>query len=233
MDFAFNLWCVGFSWISGTGVLKSASRPGHTAGSFTVIAEKHMLARTDLWSLEQYAERRNTFREQVLAHKRNRQLLIGEHIFLIFEDRMTIQYQIQEMLRIERVFEPGAIQEELDAYNPLIPDGDNFKCTLLIQYPDENERRVRLQELKGVEDEVWLQVEGMKQCMPIADEDIERENDDKTSSVHFLRYQLSPAEIGALKQGRNLIAGVSHDAYPVDEVIVPDPIREALVGDLH
>ena len=126
MDFAFNLWCIGFSWISGSGVLKSASRPGHTAGSFIVIAEKHMLARTDLWSLEQYAERRNTFREQVLAHKRNRQLLIGEHIFLIFEDRMTIQYQIQEMLRIERVFEPGAIQEELDAYNPLIPDGTNL-----------------------------------------------------------------------------------------------------------
>ena len=138
MDFAPNLGCVGFSWISRTGVLKSASRPGYTSGSITVIVEKHMLARTDLWSLEQYAERRNTFRQQVLAHKRNRQLLIGEHMFLIFEDRMTNQYQIQEMLRIERVFEPGAIQEELDAYNPLIPDGDNLKCTLLIQYPDDN-----------------------------------------------------------------------------------------------
>ena len=192
-----------------------------------------MLARTDLWSLEQYAEQRESFRQQVLEHKKNRKLPIGDHILLIFEDRMTIQYQIQEMLRVERVFEPAAIQEELDAYNPLIPDGDNFKCTLLIQYPDEDERRIRLQELKGVEDQVWLQVGDHDRCLPIADEDIERENDDKTSSVHFLRYQLSVEEITALKQGAGLTAGVSHTAYPVDGVAVPPAIRGALVADLR
>ena len=192
-----------------------------------------MLARTDLLSLEQYAEQRESFRQQVLEHKKNRKLPFGDHILLVFEDRMTIQYQIQEMLRVERVFEPAAIQEELDAYNPLIPDGDNFKGTLFIQYPDENERRIRLQELRGVEDQVWLQVGDHDRCMPIADEDIERENDDKTSSVHFLRYQMSGEEISALKQGTGLTAGVSHAAYPVDGVTVPTAILGALVADLH
>ena len=192
-----------------------------------------MLARTDLWSLEQYAEQRESFRQKVLEHKKNRKLPFGDHILLVFEDRMTIQYQIQEMLRVERVFEPAAIQEELDAYNPLIPDGDNFKGTLFIQYPDENERRIRLQELRGVEDQVWLQVGDHDRCMPIADEDIERENDDKTSSVHFLRYQMSGEEISALKQGTGLTAGVSHAAYPVDGVTVPTAILGALVADLH
>tara|TARA_E500000331_G_scaffold86311_2_gene81961 strand:+ start:3819 stop:4397 length:579 start_codon:yes stop_codon:yes gene_type:complete len=192
-----------------------------------------MLARTDLLSLEQYAEHRESFRQQVLEHKKNRKLPFGDHILLVFEDRMTIQYQIQEMLRVERVFEPAAIQEELDAYNPLIPDGDNFKGTLFIQYPDENERRIRLQELRGVEDQVWLQVGDHDRCMPIADEDIERENDDKTSSVHFLRYQMSGEEISALKQGAGLTAGVSHAAYPVDGVTVPTAILGALVADLH
>lgn len=192
-----------------------------------------MLARTDLLSLEQYAEHRESFRQQVLEHKKNRKLPFGDHILLVFEDRMTIQYQIQEMLRVERVFEPAAIQEELDAYNPLIPDGDNFKGTLFIQYPDENERRIRLQELRGVEDQVWLQVGDHDRCMPIADEDIERENDDKTSSVHFLRYQMSGEEISALKQGTGLTAGVSHAAYPVDGVTVPTAILGALVADLH
>ncbi|MCB1692383.1 MAG: DUF3501 family protein [Pseudomonadales bacterium] len=190
------------------------------------------LTREDLWSLEEYSTRRPEFRAEVIAHKKDRQLLIGGHILLIFEDRKTIQYQIQEMLRIEKIFEANGIQEELDAYNPLIPDGDNFKCTMLIQYEDVDERKRRLTELVGVEDVIWIRFGDTPKIYPIADEDMERENAEKTSSVHFMRYQLDAAAIAAAKSGEPMTVGVDHPAFPVDVVTVPENIRTSVVGDL-
>ncbi|MFZ8928489.1 MAG: DUF3501 family protein, partial [Pseudohongiellaceae bacterium] len=149
------------------------------------------LTRADLWSLEDYSEKRAEFRAQVLEHKKNRHLQLNEHGRLLFEDALTLKYQIQEMLRIEKVFEADGIQEELDAYNPLIPDGDNWKATFMIEYEDVDERKLRLEELKNVEDLIWMQVEGFDKVYPIADEDMDRENETKTSSVHFVRFQLS------------------------------------------
>ncbi|MCB1647391.1 MAG: DUF3501 family protein [Pseudomonadales bacterium] len=191
-----------------------------------------MLTRADLWSLEQYSEARPTFRAEVLQHKKNRQLLVGANMQLIFEDRLTIKYQIQEMLRIEKVFESSGIQEELDAYNPLIPDGDNWKCTLLIQYHDVDERKRRLAELKGVEDQIWLKIGETDKIFPIADEDMERSNDEKTSAVHFMRYQLGPEQVAAAKSGAEITFGVDHVAYPFDQGVMPEQVRAALVKDL-
>src|SRR5210317_489951 len=156
------------------------------------------LSRADLWSLEEYAERRPTFRAEVMAHKKTRQVPLGDHARLYFEDNLTIKYQIQEMLRIEKVFEAQGIHEELDAYNPLIPDGHNWKATFMIEYDDPEERAVRLAELIGIEDKVWMQVEDCDKIYPIADEDISRENEVKTSSVHFLRFELSPVMMAAI-----------------------------------
>ena len=153
------------------------------------------LSRADLWSLEEYAEVRPTFRQEVMSHKKSRQLPLGEHARLYFEDALTIKYQIQEMLRIEKVFEASGINEELESYNPLIPDGHNWKATFMVEYPDPQERATRLAELIGIEDKVWMQVEDCDRVYPIADEDISRENEVKTSSVHFLRFELSPEEI--------------------------------------
>tara|TARA_Y100001934_G_C12102317_1_gene654524 strand:+ start:161 stop:751 length:591 start_codon:yes stop_codon:yes gene_type:complete len=191
------------------------------------------LTRNDLWSLEEYAVRRPAFRSEVLAHKKNRRIAFGRHIVLLFEDLTTIRYQIQEMLRIEKVFEAAGIQEELDAYNPLIPDGTNWKCTLLIAYDDPDERRVRLEALLGIEDTVWLRVGDSAPVHAVADEDLDRSRDSKTASVHFLRYELTPEMISAMQQGAELYAGIAHQAYPVEAFAVPRVTRDALARDLE
>lgn len=191
------------------------------------------LAPADLMPLERYARERGEFRARVLQHKRTRQVAVGPNMTWCFEDRLTIQYQVQEMLRAERIFEAEGIAEELGAYNPLIPDGGNWKVTLLIEFPDEHERRERLAALKGVEDRCWVQVAGHERVWAVADEDLERENDVKTSSVHFLRFELSPAMITALRQGAALALGVDHDAYRHDLSAVNDGVRRALLADLE
>ena len=192
-----------------------------------------MLKRSDLWSLEEYAEKRIAFREEVLAHKTARRVQLGANMLLVFEDEKTIRYQIQEMLRIEKVFEAEGIQEELDAYNPLIPDGDNLKCSLLIQYPDVDERRRWLADLVGVEHKVWLQVGDCDKVYAIADEDLERSTEDKTSAVHFLRFQLTSQMIEQAKQVGALTFGVDHDAYPCDDHETSEAVRDALLADLR
>jgi hypothetical protein len=191
------------------------------------------LSRADLWSLEEYAQERSAFRQKVLAHKKNRQLALGEHARLYFEDALTIKYQIQEMLRIERVFEAEGIMEELEAYNPLIPDGHNWKATFMIEYTDPAERAVRLGELIGIEDQTWLQVEGFDKVFAIADEDLERDNADKTSSVHFMRYELSAAMVTAAKGGAAIYAGIDHPNYTIPAFAVAQEIRDSLVADLQ
>ena len=191
-----------------------------------------MLERKDLWSLEAYAENRAAFREKVLAHKENRRVLLGAHVLLVFEDQMTIQYQIQEMLRIEKVFEAAGIQEELDAYNPLIPDGDNWKCSMLIQYPDVEERRARLAELVDIENRVWVQIGDGEKIFAIADEDLDRANEDKTSAVHFLRFQLDAVAVKAVQAGAAITFGVDHDSYAADPVKLPEAARSALAADI-
>ena len=191
-----------------------------------------MLERKDLWSLEQYAEKREGFRAEVLAHKQNRRVLVGQHILLVFEDDKTIRYQIQEMLRIEKIFEAAGIQEELDAYNPLIPEGQNWKCTLLIQYGDVDERKRRLEDLVGIEDKIWVQIGEGGRIWPIADEDMDRSKEDKTAAVHFMRYELSDADRIAAKAGAEIVFGVEHVAYPSEPVVLPEISKAALVADL-
>ncbi len=190
------------------------------------------IQRESLMTLEAYARERNAFRARVMAHKKNRTAHIGEHVTLIFEDELTMRYQIQEMLRVERIFEEAGIQEELDVYNPLIPDGRNFKATLMIEYPEVAERRARLAELKGIENRVWIQIEGCERVYAIADEDLERETEDKTSSVHFLRFEVSDEMAKALKYGVGLAIGVDHPRYAAALDPVPANIRNSLVGDL-
>jgi len=185
----------------------------------------------DLMTLEAYAKARPEFRQKVIAHKKDRTIALGEHITLIFEDELTVRYQIQEMLRVERIFEESGIREELDSYNPLIPDGSNWKATLLIEYPDVEERRAMLARLRGVEDRVWVQVEGHERVDAIADEDLERENDEKTSAVHFVRFELTPAMCLALANGGRLAMGVDHPAYAVG-IEAAAAVRAALVRDL-
>lgn len=189
------------------------------------------LTRADLMTLETYAVQRQSFREQVLAHKQPRKVRLGDHAILLFEDRLTIQYQIQEMLRVERIFEPAGIEDELNAYNPLIPDGSNLKATFLIEYEDVAERKQALSQLKGVEDKVWMQVEGYEPVWAIADEDLERENDEKTSSVHFVRFEFDPAMIAALKEGAALGIGIDHPAYQYAIPALAASARNALVAD--
>jgi hypothetical protein len=190
------------------------------------------LAASDLMSLEQYARQRSDFRTRVLEHKRARQLAVGPNATWCFEDRLTVQYQVQEMLRIERIFEPEGIAEELGAYNPLIPDGRNWKATLLIEFPDANERKVQLARMRGIEDRCWVQVKGHDRVFAIADEDLERENDEKTSSVHFLRFELEPAMISSLTSGAELSIGMDHDAYRYAIEPVSPAVRAALAADL-
>lgn len=191
-----------------------------------------MLERKDLWSLEQYAEQRESFRAEVLAHKKNRRVLLGQHVLLVFEDALTIKYQIQEMLRIEKVFEAAGIQEELDAYNPLIPDGDNWKCSMLIQYPDVEERKQKLATLIDIEDKVWVQAGESGKVYAIADEDLERDNDEKTSAVHFLRFQLNGDQVAAVKSGAAISFGIDHENYQIDDQVMPEDIRESLAKDI-
>ncbi len=189
------------------------------------------LSRDDLYSLEQYAEARSAFREKVLAHKKNRRLDLGTNAALYFEDRLTMQYQVQEMLRIEKIFEADGIMEELEAYNPLIPDGSNWKATFMVEFPEVEERKAMLARLVGVEDRVYVQVADFDRVYPIADEDLERDTEEKTSAVHFLRFEFPPEQVQALKNGASLIAGIDHENYRVEVSPVPDNIREALVAD--
>jgi len=190
------------------------------------------IARESLLSLEAYAKERKAFRERVMAHKRRRSIRLGEHVTLLFEDELTIRYQVQEMLRIERIFEEEGIQDELDAYNPLIPDGSNWKATMLIEYPDIDERQRMLAKLKGIEDKVWIQVEGCARVYAIADEDLERENEEKTSSVHFLRFELTEEMRKAVKYGVGLAMGIDHPQYQARLDPVPAEPRAALAADL-
>jgi uncharacterized protein DUF3501 len=191
-----------------------------------------LLTRESLFSLEMYAEIRNQFRHDVMAHKRNRRLPLGTNATLYFEDRMTMQYQVQEMLRIERIFEPEVIQEELDAYNPLIPDGTNWKATFMIEFPDVDERQAMLARLVGVEDLVWIQVGDLPKIRPISDEDLQRSDEHKTSAVHFLRFELSPDQLTQLKNGAELAAGIEHENYQVEIRPIADNIRQSLLNDL-
>lgn len=188
------------------------------------------LTRNDLYGLEAYALERAAFRARVLAHKKTRQLALGEHVTLLFEDRLSIQYQVQEMLRIERIFEPAAIQEELDAYNPLIPNGSNLKATMLIEYPDEAQRRRELARLVGIEQRVYAQVEGYPRVFAIADEDLDRSSTEKTSAVHFLRFEFSRAQITALRDAAEFGFGIDDDRLRVGTV-VKGATRAALLAD--
>lgn len=188
------------------------------------------LKRSDLMSLEQYSEQRADFRQRVLQHKRPRRIDIGPNFTLYFEDRLTVQYQVQEMLRIERIFEAAGIEEELSAYTPLIPDGTNLKCTAMFEFPEVEERRRRLADLRGVEHVVWLQVEGFDKVFAIANEDLQRSNDDKTSAVHFMRFELSDDMIQALTSGAGMRMGVDHDLYR-HHVSLSAPSLAAFLGD--
>jgi hypothetical protein len=190
------------------------------------------LSHDDLMSLEQYARERAEFRRKVMAHKAKRRAHVGANATFIFEDRLTMQYQVQEMLRIERIFEQEGIDEELAAYNPLIPDGNNWKATFMIEYPEPAERARHLTQLIGIEDRVWFQVGQYDRIYAIADEDLERSTDEKTSSVHFLRWQLSPEMIAALKEGASLSFGIDHANYSSALEPVPDHLRASLLEDL-
>jgi len=190
------------------------------------------LTRDDLMSLEQYSEARKDFRAKVLDHKSRRTVPVGPNATWYFEDQLTVQYQVQEMLRVERIFEAAGIQDELDAYNPLIPDGSNWKVTFMIEFPDPAERRVRLAELKGIEDRCWVQVAGFDRVWAIADEDLERENEEKTSSVHFMRFELTPQMSDAVKNGAAVSIGIDHDRYRHSVEPLPQAVRDSLAKDL-
>ncbi len=191
-----------------------------------------VLSRANLWSLEEYAKRRPTFRPEVMAHKKNRTVHLGNHLTLQFEDEMTVRYQIQEMLRDESAYEGDGVQNELDAYLPLIPDGSNFKATMMLEYADDVERKRQLSQLIGIEDRVWIQVEGSSKLYSIADEDMDRENDYKASSVHFLRFELTKEMKAALKYGVGLAVGVDHPRHKAAINPIPQTVRNALVADL-
>ncbi|HUF79584.1 MAG TPA: DUF3501 family protein [Burkholderiales bacterium] len=190
------------------------------------------ITRDSLMSLEYYARARGEFRARVIAHKKDRMLNVGEHVTLIFEDELTIRYQIQEMLRAERIFEVDGIQDELDAYNPLIPDGSNWKATMMIEYPDVEERQRMLARLIGIEDRVWIQVDSHARVYAVADEDLERENAEKTSAVHFLRFELERAMIQSLKKGARLALGIDHPQYRVTMDELPAAVAVSLASDL-
>jgi hypothetical protein len=174
-----------------------------------------------LMSLEQYSKARKEFRARVLVHKKHRTIQLGDHLTLVFEDELTMRYQVQEMLRVERIFEEEGIRDELDAYNPMVPDGSNWKATMLIEYPDIEERKVALAQMIGIEDRVWVRIGSHRKVYAIADEDLDRENDEKTSAVHFLRFELDAAMKHALKSGEALALGVDHPAYSVSRDPVP------------
>ncbi len=190
-----------------------------------------MLSHADLYSLEQYARIRPEFRSRVIAHKKQRRVPLGDHAALYFEDALTMQYQVQDMRRLERIFEPDGIQEELDVYNPLIPDGSNWKATFMLEYPDEAQRKTMLGRLIGVERAVWMQVDGFPRVQPLANEDLDRETEDKTASVHFLRFELTASMVAAVKAGATVAAGIDHPQYyAVTELA--DQVRASLAADL-
>lgn len=189
------------------------------------------LSRADLMGLEQYSMARKEFRGRVLEHKRNRSVPVGPNVTWAFEDRLTIQYQVQEMLRVERIFEAAGIQDELDSYNPLIPDGGNWKATFLIEFPDPDERKQRLAAMKGIEDRCWVQVDGLERSFAVADEDLERENEEKTSSVHFLRFELSAEMVAKVKSGAPVKVGIDHPNYN-HEVRLSEAQCDSLAKDL-
>lgn len=191
------------------------------------------LTRDDLLSLEVYARERNDFRQRVIAHKKDRQIQLGEHCRLLFEDRTTIHYQVQEMLRAERIFEAEGIDDELAAYNPLIPDGDNWKATMLIEYPEVEARKQALARLVGVEERVWTRIGETERVFAFADEDMDRSTEDKTSSVHFLRFQLGEAAVAAVRAGAAIAFGIDHSNLAVAADPVPEATRAALAGDLQ
>jgi hypothetical protein len=191
------------------------------------------LSRKDLYSLEEYSEIRDEFRARVMEHKKNRRLDLGDNLVLLFEDRLVMHYQIQEMLKAEKIFEADSIQEELDAYNPLIPDGTNWKATMMIQYADVAERQQMLAKLVGIENRVWLRIGNHDKVYPIADEDLERATDDKTSAVHFLRFELTPAMIADIHKGASISAGVDHENYSVTLDAIPDNVAKSLAEDLE
>lgn len=190
------------------------------------------IKREDLYSLEDYSAMRQEYREKMMQHKKNRVLRLGEHATLHFEDRELMQYQIQEMLRAEKIFDAEGIQEEIDAYNPLIPDGTNWKATFMLEYDDEVIRRQRLAELIGIEKKVWVAVEGFDRVYPICNEDLERDTEDKTSSVHFMRFELSSEMVDALKKGASISAGIDHQRFSVTVDALPNEMRSSLVQDL-
>ena len=191
-----------------------------------------MLQRADLWSLEQYSEQRGEFRRRVLAHRENRRVMLGDHILLTFEDAMTIRYQIQEMLRVERIFEAAGIQDELDAYNPLIPDGDNWKCSLLIQFENVEERKRRLTEMLGIEDKIWLRVGDQPKLYPIADEDMSRSNEEKNLGGSFSALSAEYRTDRCSKKGAPITAGVEHPGYHCQVVTLDEATRSSLAADL-
>jgi hypothetical protein len=190
------------------------------------------LSREDLYSLEKYADIRDEFRARVMEHKKNRQIPIGPNARMYFEDRLIMQYQIQEMLRAERIFDAEGIQDELDAYNPMIPDGSNWKVTFMLEYGDEEERKIALAKLIGIDQKTWVQIEGHDRVYPITNEDLERETEEKTSSVHFMRFELTPEMVSDAKQGKPISMGVEHENYSYDVSPVAENYRQALVNDL-
>jgi hypothetical protein len=190
------------------------------------------LTRASLYPLEKYAEIRPQFRAKVMEHKRNRNIQLGDHVTLHFEDALTMQYQVQEMLRVERIFEAAGIEEELQTYNPLIPDGSNLKATFMIEYPEVEQRKQALARLIGIEDKVWVQIDGFEPVYAIADEDLDRETEDKTSSVHFLRFEFSSEQRAAAKSGAEINIGIDHDDYRVRIAPLPAAQRDALAADL-
>ena len=190
------------------------------------------LTRDDLYPLEKYAELRPQLRAEVMAHKLHRQVAVGPNATLYFEDRMTMQYQVQEMLRIERIFEAEGINDELAAYNPLIPDGSNWKATFMVEFPEVEERREALKRLKGIENRVWVRVAGFEPVRPHVDEDLEREDEEKTSAVHFMRFELTPEMVKAIKQGAAVAMGIDHPAYTHVVDPIPAATRDSLAQDL-
>jgi hypothetical protein len=190
------------------------------------------ISRDSLMTLEAYAKVRTEFRAKVMAHKKNRVVTLGENISLIFEDELTVRYQIQEMLRVEKTFEEAGINDELEVYNPLVPDGSNWKATMMIEYPDPAIRAEKLKQLKGIEKKVYVQVQGCDKVYAIADEDLERENEEKTSSVHFMRFELSAEMVQNAKHGAAISVGVEHPAYTSNTGNLPGAIKDSLTADL-
>ena len=191
------------------------------------------ITRESLMTLEAYAKARPAIRAEVMAQKKLRRVALGEHLLLIFENEVLIRYQIQEMLRVEKIFEEDGIVHEMESYAPLVPDGSNFKVTMQIEYADEAQRRAMLAKLKGVEDRVWVRVAGFDPVFAIADEDLERENEEKTSAVHFLRFELSTGMIAAAKTGAAISVGVDHPEYEANTGALPEAVRASLASDLH